>query len=426
MTVDLAQPSNLDAECQVLGAVMHHAQVLDDLALTGEDFYQLRNGDLYNLLRRQHTAGNPTDSIATNRALASEPIRGVDGAYLSELYGGLVTAANAEYYASLVREAAELRSVQQAGMVLSQAGVGGAEQAKTRARTILDALDTRDATSVVRASDLFDRVIEVMESGDGGASRTPWPELDEKITGLRPGEVITVGARTGQGKSVVGLNMAWHTALSGQPAVVFSVEMSNLTVMRRLIAMVAEIDLARLLKGRLHEVEWQRVAKARDVIDAAPLFIDERSSLTPSDVRATVRSVARKAPVGCVVVDYVQLMSPDRRVENRQQEVSECSRALKILAGDLGVPVVMLSQLNRNVENRMDKRPVLADLRESGSLEQDSDVVLLLHRDEESTPDVMDVGVAKNRNGPRTSVRLVWEGHYQRVVSPSLSQGEWR
>lgn len=410
------------AEMQVLGAVMLDPTVLDTAGLRHEDFYRPAHADLWALLTRMHSRGEPTTPDAVMLTLGSDPIRGLGPAELHAIYASCTSPATAGYYARHVREAADLRAVHAAGVSLAHAATDGssADDAKAHARKVLDSLDARDSTTVTLGDVLEDVLTEAEEGPRTGSVRTPWPEVDDALAGLRPGALYTIGARPGVGKSVVAASLAWHAALCGRPGLVFSLEMSRRDLTRRLVSQVAEVDYGRMLRGTLTDLEWQRIARATGVLAETRFVMDDRTGITASEIAATARSVARKG-LGVVVVDYLQLMTPtDRRVP-REQQVSECSRAMKVLAGDLDVPVVMLSQLNRAVEARHDKRPLLSDLRESGSVEQDSDVVMLLYRDEEKSPDFLDVGVAKNRFGPTTAVRLRWEGRYQRVVSPSLA-----
>lgn len=423
MSAELAHlPSDPDAEQSVLGAMMLSRDATDDVTgvLSGRDFYQPAHELIYDAISHLAAGGLPVDArtVCDELTRRGELNRAGGAAYLHTCISNVPAPASAGYYAEIVRDRADSRAVVAAGTQMVQLGTAlDASEAKARARKILDDLDTRDSAGMTRIGDVLEAVLEQAENGMAAAAPTPWPELDEKITGLRPGAVYTIGARTGLGKSVIGINMAWHMALSGKDAAIFSLEMSKEDVTRRILSAAARVDYGRLLRGNLHDVEWQRVSRAQATLLNAPLHIDDRSSITVADLRSKVRDLARRGDLGLIVVDYLQLMSTGRRSENRQQEVSELSRSLKVLAGDLKVPVVMLSQLSRKVEERHDKHPMLSDLRESGSLEQDSDVVLLLYRDDERAADVMEVGVAKNRMGPTTGLRLKWEGHFQRVVS---------
>ncbi|MGH9164308.1 MAG: replicative DNA helicase, partial [Acidimicrobiales bacterium] len=252
---------------------------------------------------------------------------------------------------------------------------------------------------------------------------TGFTDLDERLAGMQPSNLIIVGARPSTGKTAFALNMAVHAATeSNKPVLMFSLEMSHHEIAQRMLCAEARVDATRMRNGRLLETDWPKIQHAIGRLGEAPIFVDDNPNVTLLDIRGRARRLKSREGLGLVVIDYLQLMTGKGRAENRQVEVSEISRGLKILARELEVPVVALSQLSRNVEMRADKRPVLADLRESGSLEQDADVVLFLYRDELYNPESPDRGtaeviVSKHRNGPTGVTRLAFLEHYTRFAN---------
>jgi replicative DNA helicase len=252
---------------------------------------------------------------------------------------------------------------------------------------------------------------------------TGFHDLDRLLAGLQPSSLVIIGARPAMGKTSLALSMATHAAkVARVPTLVFSLEMSHMEITQRILSAEARVDATHLRTGSLSEVEWHQVQRAVGHLGEAPIFVDDNPHLTVMDVRAKARRLKASENLGLVVIDYLQLMSGRHSAENRQVEISEISRGLKILARELSVPVVALSQLSRNLENRSDKRPVLADLRESGSLEQDADVVMFIYRDEVYNPETAERGMAellisKHRNGPTGAVQLVFHDKFARFAN---------
>jgi replicative DNA helicase len=253
---------------------------------------------------------------------------------------------------------------------------------------------------------------------------TGYTDLDERLAGLQPSNLVIVGARPSMGKTSFALGLAAHAALEAHtPVLFFSLEMSHLELTQRLLCAEARVDATRMRNGRLHESDWPKISHAVGRLAEAPMYIDDNPHLTVMEIRAKARRLkSRAGGLGLIVIDYLQLMTGRHNAENRQVEVSEMSRGLKILARELEVPVVALSQLSRNLEMRADKRPQLADLRESGSLEQDSDVVMFIYREELYNPETADRGtaeiiVSKHRNGPTGAIRLAFLDHYTRFAN---------
>ena len=421
-------PTVLAAEQHVLGsAILTGGVCIDECELHPDDFADPVHAALWGLLTSMWADRAAIDPM-TVRARVDEatdpPLANADWALMHRLIAGVPTPASAGWYARIVRDAADVRLVQKAGTRMVQASTAmAAEDAKAWARKILDGLDVRDAGGDARdASDLLFDLTEELEKGVEPALGTPWADLDRLIVGLRPGALYVIGARPGIGKSVIGLNLAWHVAHKhGRPALLHSLEMPCGELMGRLMSAVASVDYAAFARRQLTEEAWDRLGEVSGKVAAAPLLIDDRAGVRVADIRAQVRLLSRRTPLGVVVVDYLQLLTPTDLRVSREQQVAECSRHLKLLAKDAGVPVVLLAQLNRQVEARADKHPHLSDLRESGALEQDADVVLLLFRDldGEEEADVLEIGVAKNRQGATGAVSLAWQGRFMRAVSLS-------
>lgn len=401
---------DLEAEKSLLGAILLNYKVLDDISISPEDFYETRHENLFKLMRKKYLNGEAVDPITMNADLAFKAIRGVDIDYLYSLTSTTFTAANAEYYANIVYEASVRRRLSDAASSIIQASktTDFAQLTETARGKIDTALGVRVGT-VSFIQDEIAQTIDAMTQ-PSKSYQTPWAILTKAIGGFRSGSLYTIGARPGKGKTSIGLQCAM--ILSREGAVAFSsLEMRRDELHKRVISIGAGIPMDSTMNNRLTPEEWEKVARLRSQI-TPNIAIDDRAEVSVHDIRAFARSVHRVMPLSGIVVDYLQLMSSkDNRP--RHEIVAEMSRQLKILARDLDVPVIALSQLNRNSEQRSDKRPSLSDLRESGAIEQDSDVVILLHQED----DTLLLDVAKNRQGPPSLVRLKWQGEFARAVS---------
>lgn len=414
-------PLDRHAERMVLGCVLLTGGAsLDDCPLTGADFDWPPHAGLWTLLTAMRAEGVAIDAVTVAGRLRDTPIVGVDTQLLHRLIAQVPSPASAAYYAGMVRDAADLRAVHAAGMRMAQAATSqSAEDARGWARKVLDDLDLRDVGGgVLTVGELLGEFMEELEAGAAPGLSTPWPDLDRLIGALRPGALYVIGARPGLGKSVLGTNLAWHVAHKhGRAALLHSLEMPRQEIMARLISAVGTVDYGSLANRTAGEREWARIVAIQARIAGAPLHIDDRAGLRISDVRAAARSLARKGTLGVVVVDYLQLITPRDPRLPREQQVAESSRALKLLAKEQAVPVVLLAQLNRQVEQRQDRSPRMSDLRESGAVEQDADAVILLHRDDDTDPSELTLGIVKNRQGERGPVSLHFEGRYMRIRS---------
>jgi replicative DNA helicase len=434
-------PHSVEAEQSVLGGLLLENEALDKIAdiLTGADFYRHDHRLIYEHISRLIEHNKPADIVTVAESLeTSAELSGVGGiAYLGALAQNTPTAANIRRYAEIVRERAVMRK-------LVEVGSGIAESAYSPqgrdAQQLLDEAEARIfqiAEGGKRSSEGFvdikvllpqvaDRIDQLYQRdnpNDVTGIPTGYTDLDEKTSGFQPGDLIIVAGRPSMGKTAFSLNIAENVALdAGLPVAVFSMEMGATQLATRMIGSVGKLDQHRMRNGRLDDEDWIRLAAALGKLNDAPIFIDEGAGLSSFDVRARARRLHRQCgKLGLIVVDYLQLMTAPagRQGENRATEISEISRSLKALAKELDVPVVALSQLNRGLEQRTDKRPVMSDLRESGAIEQDADVILFIYRDEVYNPDTQDAGtaeiiIAKQRNGPIGKVRLTFIGENTR------------
>lgn len=430
-------PHDSHAETGVLGAMILSPGVVMDVldTLTPEDFYEPRHQLIYKAIIDLFSENKKIDAvIVADRLKQNKELERVGGhMYLMELLESVTTAANARYHAEIIAEQATLRRIVNAGTRIAQLGFEGVEAAD--ADTVLDmaqqevfAIAQRNVTEdyAVLADILqptMDEIDEIATHGGLAAGiPTGFIDLDNVTNGLHGGQMIIVAARPGVGKSTLALDFMRSCSIKNNKAsVIFSLEMSKSEIVMRLLSAETEIPLSDMRSGRMTDEAWAKLANRVGQIADAPLYIDDSSNLTMMEIRSKARRLKQKHDLQMVVVDYLQLMSSGKRVESRQQEVSEFSRQLKLLAKELDVPVVAISQLNRGPESRTDKRPQLADLRESGSLEQDADMVMLLYRPDSQNKDdprggEADIILAKHRGGPIDTVTVAHQLRFSRFV----------
>jgi replicative DNA helicase len=391
------------------------------------DFHDPGHEQIAEAIRRLLLRGAGTDAVQVGDELRAMGARIHQGlTYVHELPSAVSVASMGEYYAGIVAEHAIRRRLAAAAdavaALAADASVEPGEQVE-KARAALDGIIAGQSDAHLVAATIDDLISSLAETPE--MVPTPWRDVNDLIGGLRPGAVYVVGARPATGKTALGLNLAVEVARSGSVACFVSLEMSEPELQKRLIAQLGEVRLERLVNNALESDDWPRVQEAREQIMGLPLAVADNAAATVATIRGFVRSVSRRRDVGCLVVDYVQLLQGSDPSKSRQQVVGEFSRAMKLIAKEFHIPVVVLSQLNRKSEERMDKRPSIADLRESGDLEQDADVVLLLWRDDrdEETKGEVGVIVAKNRHGTTGDVRLAWRGHYQKMSSLAFGDG---
>ncbi|GAA4282523.1 replicative DNA helicase [Brevibacterium daeguense] len=429
-------PQDMEAEQSVLGGMLLSKDAIADVVenLRGEDFYKPAHETIYDCVLDLYARGEPADAVTVANALSkSGDLARIGGAaYLHTLISSVPTAANAGFYANIVRERALLRKLVEAGTRIVQMGYdaqGDTDDLVNRAQSeIYQVTERRAAEDYVRLSEIIeDTAAEIERSGEHGGDTTGVPtgfvEFDELTNGLHPGQMIVIAARPGVGKSTLALDMVRSAAIaSDQTTVIFSLEMGRLELSMRLLSAESSIKLQDLRRGELTPQDWTTLAATMARINEAPLFIDDSPNMALTEIRAKCRRLKQQHNLQMVVIDYLQLMSSGKRVESRQQEVSEFSRSLKLLAKELEVPVIALSQLNRSSEQRTDKRPMISDLRESGSIEQDADMVLLIHREDmydKESPHAgeADIIVAKHRNGPTGEIKVAFQGARSRFAN---------
>jgi len=426
-------PHNLSAEESLLGALLLSREVVGQVSELGvqvEHFYKPAHQHIYSAIRGLMATGQPVDIVTVADELRRNGlIEEIGGSQaLLELQNATPAISNASRYAKIVQDTAVLRRlISVAGEITEIAYMEpddvtkALDEAETK---VFEVAEDRVINSTRPLSDLLplamDKLQETFERGDSitGAA-TGFNDLDEILSGLQPSTLNIIGARPAMGKTAVGLGIAVNVAKATQkPVLVFSLEMGHAELTQRILSSEAEVESQKLRSGRLVEADWTKIGRAINRIDSVPLYLDDNPRVTVMEIRAKARRLkARHGGLALIMIDYLQLMSGGMNSENRQLEVSEISRGLKVLARELDVPIIALSQLSRNLESRADKRPMLADLRESGSLEQDADVVMFLYRDEVYNRDSPDKAsaeliIAKHRSGPTGVARLVWRGQY--------------
>ncbi|MFN0029077.1 MAG: replicative DNA helicase [Acidimicrobiales bacterium] len=430
-------PHNLSAEESLLGAMLLSREAIAAATevVRPDHFYKPAHGHIFDAVASLYGAGEPADPITVadelSRAGLLEAIGGA--ATLVALQASAPALSNVRRHAEIVEELALLRSMIATAGEIAELGYSlpdDVSKAVDQAESMMFNLaQHRVATTTAPVRELLgqalDRLEQLYERGDA-ITGTPsgYADLDEILSGLQPNALVVVGARPAMGKTSFALGMAAHAALVGhKPTLVFSLEMSRLEITQRLLSSEARVDATRMRSGRLSESDWEKLSRAVGTLAEAPIWIDDNPNVTVMEIRSKARKLkSQVGELGLVVVDYIQLMSGRSSAESRQVEVAEISRGLKILAREIEAPVVALAQLNRGLEQRADKRPMLSDLRESGSLEQDADVVLFLYRDEIYHRDTQDEGVAevivaKHRSGPTGTVRLAFLGQYTKFAN---------
>jgi replicative DNA helicase len=420
-----APPHDLDAEESVLGSMMLSPEAIADVIeiLEPDDFYRLAHRRIYEALLGIYAKGEPVDAItAVDELRRLNFLQDVGGPLqIHELVERVPTPASAAYYARIISEHAVLRRMIHAAseiMELAYSIPDDPQRAADHAETLIYKVSRRhDKEEIVPVRTLVDQAmidLENIQQRESAYAGTPtgFRDLDQLLSGLQKGNLIVVAARPGVGKSSFVTNLARNVAVDARVGVaMFSLEMSRWEIGMRLLCGDARVPWDRVRAGRVGPEDWSRIVEAAETLHDAPLFIVDAGDVNIVDIRAKARRMRQSDNLGLVIVDYLQLMSHPGRVENRQQEIAEISRSLKLLAKELEIPVIAVSQLNRQVENRSDKRPQLSDLRESGAIEQDSDIVMFIHRDDSDDPDrrgTADLIVAKHRNGPTDTVRLTF------------------
>jgi replicative DNA helicase len=440
-------PQDLDAEQSVLGAMLLSEAAVAEATevLKADDFYRGGYGEIFAAMVDLYQKSEPVDQVSVCDRLdqrgSLEQVGGRPAVFA--LAEAVPVVTNARRYAEIVREMSMLRGLIRVGTEVAQLGYDRPgdtreliDMAEQKVYEIAQNGTGEDFTLIKQPLDeAFHRLTLLFEHGDGsGVTGLPtgFGELDRQTSGLQKSNLVILAARPSMGKTSLALNIAEHVAVTLQkPVALFSLEMSKAEIAQRLLCSVGKVDQSRLKLGQLEDGDWMRVTGAMETLGSAPLYIDDSGAMTVMEMRAKARRLAARQAGGLamVVVDYIQLMQASVPSDNRVQEISQISRSLKMLARDLDVPVLALSQLSRAVEQRQDKRPVLSDLRESGAIEQDADVVMFIYRDayyrksegEEVRPDdpsndLSEVHIAKHRNGPVGTINLRFQSRYTRFV----------
>ncbi|MBT1161982.1 replicative DNA helicase [Bifidobacterium sp. SO1] len=432
---DRVPPHDDDAEMAVLGGMLMSKDAIGEVSqmIDVTDFYQPKHQTIYDAIIGLFSASQPVDVVlVANKLLAEGNLEKVGGAdYLHSLVASVPTAANATYYADIVHQRAVLRNVIAAGTKIAQLGYSAEGSQAEDVVNLAQAEVYEMSVGKVRQDysaigPVVQETLEQLDKLQNGQMEkgvpTGFTDIDDVTQGLQPGQMIVVAGRPAMGKSTLGIDFARAAALKhGLTTVVFSLEMSKVELAQRIISAETGIPLVVLRRAdaeNLTSDRWTQLNNFWARMQDAPLFIDDSPNMSLMEIRAKCRRLKQTNDLKLVVIDYLQLMTSGKHVESRQQEVSEFSRALKLLAKELEVPVVALSQLNRGPEMRNDKKPQLSDLRESGSIEQDADVVFLVHRpdfyDKEDRPGEADIIMAKHRNGPTETFHLVFQGDRSR------------
>ncbi|RIV36443.1 replicative DNA helicase [Micromonospora radicis] len=441
---DKTPPQDVAAEQCVLGGMLLSKDAIADVVeiLKTNDFYRPVHATIFDIVLEIYGRGEPADAITVAAALAdSGDLARIGGApYLHTLIASVPTAANAAYYARIVSERAVLRRLVEAGTRIVQLGYGTAGGGGSRdvddivdlaQQAVYDVTERRVSEDFAVLADMLQPTLDEIEAvgAQGGVMTgvpTGFTDLDRLLNGLHAGQLIIVAGRPGLGKSTASMDFARNAAIrANQASAIFSLEMSKVEIVMRLLSAEARVPLHVLRSGQLSDDDWTKLARCMGEISEAPLFVDDTPSMNLMEIRAKARRLKQRHDLKLIVVDYLQLMTSPKRTESRQQEVADLSRGLKLLAKEVECPVIAVSQLNRGPEQRTDKRPQLSDLRESGSIEQDADVVILLHRDdyydkESPRAGEADFIVAKHRNGPTDTVTVAAQLHLSRFVDMAI------
>jgi len=436
-------PQNVEAEQAVLGAILIEEDALNTVSemLQTEDFYRKTHQMIFEAILKTADNGDPVDLVTVTAALQNEgQIDDVGGvAYLAHLANAVPTAANVEYYATLVREKSVLRRlINTATKIAStgyETGVDVEDMLGDAEKRILEISQQGSlGKGFTPIKDVllgtFER-IEFLFNNKGNVTGIPsgYPDLDKMTNGFNRSDLIILAARPAVGKTAFALNIAQNIAVRARETVaIFSLEMGAEQLVQRMLCAEANIDAGKMRSGFLDEDDWPKLTMAVGTLSEAPIFIDDTPGITVQDIRAKCRRLKAEHGIGLIMIDYLQLIQGRGKGDNRQQEVSEISRTLKLIARELNVPVIALSQLSRSVESRQDKRPMMSDLRESGSIEQDADIVSFLYRDDYYNPEserknIVEFIIAKQRSGPTGTVELVFLKNFNKFVSLERAPG---
>lgn len=429
-------PQNVEAEQSVIGSMLLDKEVIPTITeiLKNDDFYREDHREIFEAVMDLFERAEPIDLITISEQLKSrgtlETVGGLE--YLTTVANAVPTTANARHYAKIVEEKSLLRKLIKASSDVVNMGYEASEDVAyvldKAEKSIFDILQKRNVKGFTPIKEVlietFNRLEELYNSkGHVTGIPTGFADLDYKMSGLQNSDLILIAARPAMGKSALVLNMAQYAAMHAKvPVAIFNLEMSKDQLVNRMLCTEAMVDSQRMRTGKLEDDDWMKIARALGPMSEAPIYIDDTPGISIMDIRSKCRRLKLEKNLGLVVIDYLQLIQGRGKSDSRQQEVSEISRSLKILAKEINVPVITLSQLSRAAEQRTDHKPMLSDLRESGAIEQDADIVMFIYRDEYYNPDtekknMAELIVAKNRHGSTGSVELAWLGQYTKFAN---------
>lgn len=434
-TINRIPPNDQEAEQAVLGAMLIDSNATVEVLelLKQDDFYRKDHEIIFSCILELYKSGKPIDILTVKDMLNSrnmlQNVGGIE--YLTSLASGVYTVSNVEAYVNIVEGKSVLRKLIQVSNEIIKSGYDDKEDIEiildNAESKIFEILQKKNTKGSLHIKDiLVDSFTKLEELYNNKNSITGVPtgflELDKKTSGLQKGNLIFIAARPGMGKSSLALNIAQNAAIKNKiPVAIFSLEMTKEELTNRILCAEAMVDSSKIKNGTIEEEDWLKLANSLGPISESPIYIDDTSNLSVMDIRARCRKLKMEHDIGLIIIDYLQLME-GRKSDNRQQEIAEISRSLKILAKELNLPIIALSQLSRAPEQRADHRPILSDLRESGSIEQDADIVMFIYRDDIYNPEsekknIAELIIAKQRSGSTGSMELLWLGEYTKFVN---------
>ncbi|MCU9593851.1 replicative DNA helicase [Caldibacillus thermolactis] len=436
LLIDRTPPQNIEAEQAVLGAIFIEPESLTVASefLIPEDFYRSSHQKIFSAMLKLSDQGKAIDVVTvTEELIATEQLENIGGvSYLMELANAVPTAANVEYYARIVEEKSLLRRLIRTATEIAQEGYSREDEVESllseAEKKIMEVSGRKSAGSFISIKDVLVEAYDNIEKlanrqGDITGIPTGFTELDRMTAGFQRNDLIIVAARPSVGKTAFALNIAQNVATKTDEVVaIFSLEMGAEQLVMRMLSSEGNINAQNLRTGDLSDEDWKKLTMAMGSLSNAQIYIDDTPGIRIAEMRAKCRRLKQERGLGMILIDYLQLIQGDGKADNRQQEVSEISRSLKALARELEVPVIALSQLSRSVEQRQDKRPMMSDIRESGSIEQDADIVAFLYRDdyydkETENKNIIEIIIAKQRNGPVGTVQLAFAKEYSKFVN---------
>ncbi|MCM1551708.1 MAG: replicative DNA helicase [Butyrivibrio sp.] len=429
-------PHSVEAEQSVIGSMIMDSEAITVASgiITGEDFYSRQYGILFDTMIEMNEAGKPIDMVTLQNSLREKDVPPELSSleFVRDLLAMLPTSANVKYYADIVYEKALLRKLIHLNEEIANTCYAGKESLEViledTEKRMFQLLQRRESGDFVPVRQVVMNAMDRIESASknkGSVTGVPtgFTDLDYRTAGLQPSDLVLIAARPSMGKTAFALNIAQYVAFKRNlPVVMFSLEMSKEQLVNRMFSLESSVDAQKLRTGQLNDQDWERLIESAGVIGKSKLVIDDTPGISVSELRSKCRKLKLEHGISMVIIDYLQLMSGSGRTDSRQQEISDISRALKSIARELNVPVVALSQLSRAVEQRPDHRPMLSDLRESGAIEQDADVVMFIYRDDYYNHDtdrkgVSEIIIAKQRNGPIGTVELAWLPEYTKFAN---------